>query len=57
LTYFSNEVINSFSISADGRHIVFEMRNTVRSPYESDLWLLDRLNPADTCALPPVAIE
>ena len=57
MTYFSNEVINSFSISADGRHIVFEMRNTVRSPYESDLWILDRLNPADTCALPPVAIE
>jgi hypothetical protein len=47
LTYFRYDVIESLSISPNGQYIVFEMRNTVGKPYQSDLWIMDRLNPTD----------
>lgn len=47
LTYFGNEMIEGLSISPSGQYIVFELRNKLTPPYQSDLWIMDRLNPVE----------
>lgn len=45
LTYFANESIENISVSGDGRHVTFELRNTWVTPIESNLWIMDLTNP------------
>ena len=47
LTYFHRDLIQNLSISPSGRHIVFELHDSVGEPYRSDLWIMDRLNPVE----------
>lgn len=49
LTWFGSESVENVSISPDGRYIVFQQESNfgIDGPYDSDLWLLDRLNPIE----------
>jgi hypothetical protein len=51
LTYFRREEIDHLGISPDGRYIAFQLHND-REVYDSDLWIMDRLNPADVWPIP-----
>ena len=51
LTYFRREEIDHLGISPDGRYIAFQLHND-REVNNSDLWIMDRLNPADTWPIP-----
>lgn len=47
LTYFKDLLIKGISVSPDGRHIVFELAEGITDPHRNDLWIMDRLNPAE----------
>jgi hypothetical protein len=47
LTYFKDLTIDTLSISPDGRHIVFEIKEMDLYPVTSRLWIMDRLNPVE----------
>lgn len=47
LTFFKDLLIDGVSVSPDGRHVVFELADEISDPKRNDLWIMDRLNPAE----------